>query len=195
MKRSGTTITFIVVWAAVLFAALVIGICIREVRFQRAKIESIKNIEIKTGNRIQAPSETDQLVEGLAQKSPTPEQGGAERPSNIFPEGEPGSEELRGSMRERFANMTEEERAQMRERLGGRRRGGERFQNMTEEERARFREERGRMRERMENMSEEERREYMAQMRERFGGRRRGERRGSGDPNSEERQNEQEEDN
>ncbi len=62
-----------------------------------------------------------------------------------------------------MANMSDEERAQMRERMGSRRRGGgDRMQNMSEEERAQ-------MRARFENMSDEER----AQMRERMmGGRR-----------------------
>jgi hypothetical protein len=195
MKRSGTTITFIVLWAAVLFAALVIGVCIREIRFQRARIETAKNTEIRTGNsRIQTPSETGQLVEELAQKSPIPGRRNAEKPGNFFPGGDPGAEEPRGSMRERLANMSEEEIAQMWERFGPRgRRGGERFQNMTEEERARFREERERMRERFANMSEEER----AQMRERFGGRRRqGQpRRGSADPNTPQEENGQRENN
>jgi len=81
-------------------------------------------------------------------------------------------------MRERFANMSEEERreaiAQMRERFGGRQRGGGmrgRFENMSEEERARMQEEGRQMRERMENMSEEERaemREEMEKLRERW---------------------------
>ena len=82
-------------------------------------------------------------------------------------------------MGERLEGMSEEERkeaiAQMRERFGGRRRGGGmrgRFENMSEEERARMEEERRQMRERFENMSEEEREAYRAQMRERFGGRR-----------------------
>jgi hypothetical protein len=170
MKRSGTTITFIVVWAAVLFAALVIGICIREVRFQHAKIDSTKNIETETSSKIQTPSETDRLVEELAQKSPIPRPEDAEMPGTRFPEEGPGSEELRGNMRERFANMSEEEKAQMRERFGPRgRRGGGRSQNMTEEERAKFREEMEELRERWEEMSEEEREEARSQISKKYG--------------------------
>ena len=45
MKRSGTAIVFLIVWAAVLFAAFVMGVCIREVRFQRAGIESKTDIK------------------------------------------------------------------------------------------------------------------------------------------------------
>ena len=191
MKRSGTTVIFIVVWAAVLFAAFVIGICIREVRFHRAKVKSTVNIETETSSKIQVPNETEQLAKELAQRSPTPEPGDTEMPGIRFPEEESGLEDPRRNMRERFANMSEEERAQMRERFGGRgRRGGERFQNLSEEERARLREEREKMRERMENMSEEERREYMAQMRERFGGRRREGNREGERPEAEEQEQE-----
>ena len=70
--------------------------------------------------------------------------------------------------------MSEEERAQMRERFGARRREGGmggRLENMSEEERARMEEERSQMRERMENMSEEERakmREEMEELRGRW---------------------------
>jgi hypothetical protein len=76
-------------------------------------------------------------------------------------------------MRERFANMSDEERAQMRERFGGRRRGGgERFQNLSEEERAQMEERRRQMMERFQNMSEEERAAFRAERRGRTGGRR-----------------------
>ncbi len=72
-------------------------------------------------------------------------------------------------MREKFENMSDEERSRMmRERMGGRRRGGgERFQNLSEEQRRQ-------MMERFENMSEEEREAFRAERRERMGGRRSG---------------------
>jgi len=157
MKRSGTTLIFVIVWASVLFASLVIGICIREVRFQLAKVESTVNIEPETGSEVQMPDATDQLVKELAQRGPMPGPRGAEGSRNFSPEGRAGARGERGNMRERFEGMSEEERqeaiAQMRERFGGRRREGG-------------------MRGRMENMSEEEREAFRAQMRERFGGRR-----------------------
>jgi hypothetical protein len=71
-----------------------------------------------------------------------------------------------------MANMSEEEKAQMRERMGGRRRGG--FQNLSEKERAQMEEQRKQMMERMENMTEEEKEAFRSQMRERMGGRRQG---------------------
>lgn len=178
MKRSGTVLIFVIVWAAVLFASFVIGICVREVRFHRggAVIETKTDITPKVVNsKVEILSEAEKLAQELAQKAPAPGARGGERFANRPPrpgiEAGPGTGEERGNMRERFANMSEEERAQMRERMGGRRRGGgERMQNLSEEERAQMEERRRQMREQFENMSEEER----AQMRERFGGRRPG---------------------
>ena len=82
-------------------------------------------------------------------------------------------------MRERFEDMSEEERrraiSEMGEGFGARRPGGRRGDTeLSEEERARLDEERQRMRERWESMSDEEREEYRNQMRDRFGGGRRG---------------------
>ena len=179
MKHSGTTTTiFVTVWAAMLFASFVMGICIREVRFKHARVESKADTEPEVSSEVQVPSKTDQLVKELAQKRPMPGPGGAEGPRNRSPEDRAGLGEGRGNMRDRFANMSDEERGQMRERSGGRRGEGGmsgmrgRFENMSEEERARMEEERRQMRERFENMSEEEREEFRAQMRDRFGGRR-----------------------
>jgi hypothetical protein len=171
MKHSGTTIIFVTVWIAVLFAAFVIGVCIREVRFRLAKVESKEVAESEMSSEVQVPNQTDKLVQELAQRKPVPGPGGGERPRSR-PAGEGARPEM-GDMRDRLANMSDEERAQMRERLGGRRRGGgERFQNLSEEERAKMEEQRRQMREKFESMTEEEREEYRAQMRERFGGRR-----------------------
>ena len=183
MKRSGTTLIFVIVWAAVLFASFVIGICIREVRFHNARVESKTDTKPQVTSEVQVPSQTDQLVKELVQRSPMSGPGGpggAESPGNLSGEDRAGfGGDRMARMGERFANMSEEERreaiAQMRERSGGRRGGGrmrERFENMSEEERARMEEERRQMREKFESMTEEEREEYRAQMRERFGGRR-----------------------
>jgi len=187
MKRSGTTIIFVIVWAAVLFTAFVIGICIKEVRFQRAKTESTADIKPAVADtkpavssEVQMPDSTEQLVQELSQKSPLSSPGGGTmRGRDRSGEDRAGfGGDRMASMRERFANMSDEERreamAQMRERFGGRRRGGGmggRFENMSEEERAKMEEERRQMRERMENKSEEERakmREEMERLRERW---------------------------
>ena len=167
MKHSGITKIFVIVWASVLFASYVTGICIKEVRFKRARVASQAVTEPEVISEVQKPSEADPLLQELAQRSPLPGPGGAERPGNRSPEDSAGLGEGRRNMRERFANMSEEERAQMRERFGGRRReGGQRFQNLSEEERARMEEQRRQMRERMENMSEEERAKMGEEMEE-----------------------------
>jgi hypothetical protein len=181
MKHSGTTKIFVIVWASVLFASYVTGICIREVRFHRARVESKTDTKPQVSSEVQVPSKTDQLVQELEELAPRRPMSGPRGPGGAEgPRDRPGGfgGDRMAGMRERFANMSEEERreaiAQMRERSGGRRGGGMRgrFENMSEEERARMEEERSQMRERFENMSEEEREEFRAQMRERFGGRR-----------------------
>ncbi len=177
MKRSGTTLIFVIVWTAVLFASLVIGICIREVRFQLAKVESTTAIEPETSSDIQVPSQTDQLVKELAERRPmsaSGSRGPQRRPSPEDRAGAGGNRMAR--MGERFEGMSDEERqeaiAQMRERFGGRRREGGmrgRLGNMSEEERAKMREEMEKLRERWEEMSEEEREDAREQMQERYG--------------------------
>jgi len=203
MKRSGTTLIFVIVWAAVLFASYVTGICIKEVRFNRAKVESTTAIEPETSSDVQVPSQTEQLVKELAQRSPmsgprgSGGPGGAEGPRNRSPEDRAGfGGDRMAGMRERFEGMSEEERREAIAQMRGRRREGGmrgRFENMSEEERAKMEEERRQMRERFENMSEEEREAFRAQMRERFGGRRpqgdgQGGRRRPGDRSDAERQ-------
>ncbi|MHC4728320.1 MAG: hypothetical protein ACYS17_13955 [Planctomycetota bacterium] len=174
MKRSGSGLIFVIVWAAVLFTSFVIGICVKEVRFHRARtvVEATKDTETttpKVTSKVEKLSEAEKLAQELAQKAPAPRPGGGERIANRPPRS--GAEGGMENMRDRFANMSEEERAKMRER----------FANMSDEERAQMMRERmggrrreGGMRERMENMTEEEREAFRAQMRERMGGRRPG---------------------
>ena len=82
--------------------------------------------------------------------------------------------EQRDSMRQRFENMTDEEReafrAQMRERFSGRRRGdmGPQLQ-LSDEERAKMREEIDALREKWDQMSEAEREEARNQISEKYG--------------------------
>lgn len=138
MKRSGTVLTFVIVWAAVLFASFVIGICVKQVRFHRARtvVEVTKETETTTPkpkvvNKVERLSETEKLAQELAQKAPSPGAGGGERMANR-PAGQ-GAGEARGKMMEQFGNMSEEERAKMRDR----------FANMSDEERAQMRERMG----------------------------------------------------
>ena len=195
MKRSGTVLIFVIVWITVLFASYVIGVCVREVRFHRARTGNETTIYEETptpkvvNSKSEKLSEAEKLAQELIEKAPSPRAGGGERFTNRPPRpgGEGGMENMRGpfanmseeeraQMREKLDNMSDEERAQFfRERMGGRRRGGgERFQNLSEEERAQMQERRREMMERMENMTEEEREAFRAERRERFGGRRPG---------------------
>jgi hypothetical protein len=148
MKRSGTTLIFVIVWTAMLFASFVIGICIREVRFQYSKVESQADTEPDVSSEVQRPDATDQLVSELAQRRPMPASGSGGPQRRPSPEDRTGfGGDRMARMGERFEGMSEEERqeaiAQMRERFGGRRREGGmrgRFENMSEEERARMEE-------------------------------------------------------
>jgi len=177
MKRSGTTLTCVIVWAAVLFASFVIGICIREARFHLAKVESTTAIEPETSSDIQVPSQTEQFVKELSERRPMPASGSGGPQRRPSPEDRAGAGwDRMASMGERFEGMSEEERqeaiAQMRERFGGRRREGRmrgRLENMSEEERAKMREEMEKLRERWEEMSEEEREDARKQMQEKYG--------------------------
>ncbi len=174
MKHSGTTLIYVIVWASVLFASYVIGICIKEVRFNRARVASQSVTEAQVSSEVQKPGETDPLLRELAKRRPVPAPEGVTRERNLSPEDRAGLEEGRRGMRERLENMSEEEReqfrAQMRERFAGRRQeGGGMLQNLSEEERARFREEMEELRGRWEEMSEEEREEARSQMSEKYG--------------------------
>jgi len=73
-------------------------------------------------------------------------------------------------MRERFQNMSDEERAQLRERFAGRRReGGSQGPQLSDTDREKMRADMEDIRARWEQMSEEERQEAMTQMREKYG--------------------------
>lgn len=176
-KRSGTETVFAAVCAVVLIAAYGIGLCVREMRFRRA-------VTVPKTSEIQKTTVTNEEVTNPPVRRATLGPPIQDNDSSLSGEERPGLREERPDRMERFGDMSEEERAQMRERFAGRRRGGGRFENLSEEERAELEERRRQMRERMENMSEEERAEFRAQMRERFGGGRR-----SGGPDSERQEN------
>jgi hypothetical protein len=164
MKRSGMTTVFVLVCAIVLVCAYGLGVCIREYRFRSAAVEPAVSAEV------QQPA-VEPAAQSLA-KAPEPAPA-------VPPEGMPSPEERPGSggdrmaaMRDRFNNMSEEERqqamAQMRDRFGNRRRG-EGMPQLSEEDREKMRVEIEDLRNRWESMSEEERQQAQAQMREKYG--------------------------
>jgi len=154
MKRTSTMMTLIIT-GVVLLAALGVGLGIRGVRSRRAA-EVERNRE-------------------MARRREMPGYGGRAGTRELSTEDRARRREQREGMRERMANMSEEEReefrAQMRERFGADPRGGrQRFRDLTPEQREKLAEQRAKMMEGWENMSEEEREKIKAQMRERFSG-------------------------
>ncbi|MHC4678468.1 MAG: hypothetical protein ACYTEK_07200, partial [Planctomycetota bacterium] len=153
MKRSGTTIVFVLAWAIMLVGAYALGVCIREYRFRRAGFEpkavaTAPKPATETAPARVAPEPVPAPVAGTPEQRPSP----GERP------GFGGDRMMEG--RARFENMSEQERqeamARMRERFGGRRRG-EGMPQLSEEDREKMRAEIEDLRARWEDMSEQER--------------------------------------
>jgi uncharacterized membrane protein len=163
MKQSGTTIVFVLVCVGVLVAAFAIGVCIRGIRFGGAENESKTAIAPE-----KSPSE---LERDRVQARRMPGPGGMDRGGDLSPEQRTGLVEQRAGMRERFENMTEEERekfkTQMRDRFGGRQR--DMGPQLSEEDRTKMREEMEELRAGWEEMSEEEREEARKKISEKYG--------------------------
>jgi len=164
MKRSGTTPLFVLGCVAVLVGAYLAGICIRGIRFRNAGVEPERAAPVKTVVAKPASAESE------AEPAPAPEE-------NVEPDDAPAAEQVAeqderrpGGMRERFQNMSDEERAQLRERFAGRRReGGFQGPQLSDEDREKMRADMDDLRSRWEEMSEEERQEATNQMREKYG--------------------------
>ena len=163
MKQSGTTIVFVLVCVGVLVAAFAIGISIRKIRFGGAGNESITATVPE-----KSPGELERNRE---QARRMPGSGEMDRGGGLSPEERAELVEQRTGMRERFENMSEEERekfrTQMRDRFGGRRRdmGSE----LSEEDRAKMIKEFEELRAKSEEMSEEEREEARRKISEKYG--------------------------
>ena len=164
MKKSGSTIVFVLVCVGVLVAAFAIGSWIREIRFSGAENES----ETATVPK-KSPSELERQQE---QARRMPGSGGMDRGSDLSsPEDRAALVEQRAGMKEGFENMSEEEqekfKAQMRDRFGGRRR--DTGPQLSEEDRTKMREEMEELRAKWEEMSEAEREEARNQISEKYG--------------------------
>jgi hypothetical protein len=159
MKRSGTTVIFVLVCIGVLVAAFAIGICIRKIR--------LGNESITTTTPEKSPS---QLAREREQARRMPGTEGTSRNSELSPEQRTALVEERAGKRQQFENMTDEEReafrAQMRERFSSRRTPQ---LQLSDEERAKMREEIAALRENWDQMSEEEREEARNQISEKYG--------------------------
>jgi hypothetical protein len=165
MRQSGMTIVFVLVCAIMLVGAYGLGICIREYRFHRAGVGPQAAAVQKPTAESAVQSATGRSAPALAPAAGAPE-------GVAPPGGRPGfGGDRMAAMRDRFANMSDEERqqamSQMRDRSGGRRRQG--MPQLSEEDREKMRAEMEDLRARWESMSDEERQEAQAQMREKYG--------------------------
>jgi hypothetical protein len=162
MRQSGKTIVFVLVCIGVLVAAFAIGICIREIRFNGAKNE--------TSSAAVPEKSPGELESKRAQVRQMPGEG-MDRNSDLSPEARAALVEQRSGMRERFENMSDEERekfrAQMRERFGGRQRDA--GPQLSEEDRTKMREEIDALRARWDQMSDEEKEQARNQISEKYG--------------------------
>lgn len=150
MKHSGKSIVFVLVCIGVLVAAFVIGVCIREIRFGGA------------GKTVEAPQKSPiELAREREQARRMPGSGLTSSTGNLSPEQRTELVEQRADIRDRFENMTDEEReafrAQMRERFSGRRRDTGSQLNLTDEQRAQLRKDIDELRANWDQMSEAER--------------------------------------
>jgi len=163
MKKSGTTIIFVLVCVGVLVAAFAIGTWIREIRFSGTKNETdTATVPEKSPSELEINREQARRMPGS---------GKVDTGGDLSPEDRVAIVEQREGMRERFENMTEEEQekfqAQMRDRFGGRRR--DTGPQLSEEDRTKMREEMEELRAKWEEMSEAEREEARNQISEKYG--------------------------
>jgi len=117
MKRSGMTVVFVLVCAIVLVGAYGLGVCVREYRFRSAAVGQPVTAEV------QKPA-AEPAAQGLAGGLATAPAAPPGAPDGMPSPGERpgfGGDRMAG-MRDRFENMSEEERqqaqAQMREKYG-----------------------------------------------------------------------------
>ena len=174
MKQSGTTRLFILVCIAALFASYGVGLGVRNIRFAGVDTQASAAVETeKRDNKPESDEEQGAADEGADSE---PSENLAARPER--PEG--GRRGTMGEgMRERFQNMSEEERqeamAQMRDRFGGRgrgegeSRGGGGFQQLSEEDRDNLRAEMEELGARAGEMSEDEMRQARGAIMEKYG--------------------------
>jgi len=162
MKQSGKSIVFVLVCIGVLVAAFAIGICIKEIRFGGAG----KTAEVPEKSPVELAREREQARR-------MPDNGQTSTAGDLSPEQRAELVEQRAAMRDRFENMTDEEReafrAQMRERFSGRRRDMGPQLNLSDEERAQLRKDIDELRANWEQMSEAEREEARNNISDKYG--------------------------
>jgi len=182
MKQSGKSNLFALVCIAVLLGAYGVGLGVKKVRFAGVGEQASATAgPEKSADKLESDDEKvaaekgDSSEEVAAEPSEEPVEEVAARPER--PEGRRRGGMMGEGMRERFQNMSEEERqeamAQMRERFGGRMRGegGGRggFSQMSEEDRDNLRADMEELGARAEEMSDEERQQARTEIFEKYG--------------------------
>ncbi len=181
MQKSGITTLFVLVCIAVLVGAYGVGVGVKKIRFARAKAQVAASPE-KAGQADKSESDDDKLAskEGGTDEQSEETQNdeevaggpnaGPDEDATASPDRSEGKREMRGRMRERFQNMSEQERreaiARMRERFGGR--GGPLAQ-LSEEDKENFLAEMEELAARAEELSDEEMRQARNKIREKYG--------------------------
>lgn len=164
MKKASALISVIIA-VVMLAAALGVGFSVKQFRVHRA--EKVAQAEAAAKPKVKPSGEKAALPGGGGQRS---------RSAELTDEQRAARQGGREQMRDRWENMSEDERRQAMAESGNRFDAGGRGQGgggrpggtgMSEEERQA-------MREKFENMSEEERAKAREEMGQRFGGRRRG---------------------
>ncbi|MHC4324423.1 MAG: hypothetical protein ACYSUX_09130 [Planctomycetota bacterium] len=146
MKKSGTTIVFVLVCIGVLVAAFAIGLGIRKIRLGGAETSTSPGVIDAHARRTSESSELSEEEKAAVEKE-------------------------RAGLREKFDNFSEEEkekfRAQVRERFSGKR--GDSGPQLSDEDRAKMREEFEALRANWQDMTDAEREEARKKISEKYG--------------------------
>ena len=182
MKQSGKSNLFALVCIAVLLGAYGVGLGVRTVRFagveEQVSADAGPDKPADEPEAVAANENAEPKSPGEPEEEVAQEQG--EEESGPRPERREGGRRgmMGEGMRERFQNMSEEERqeamAQMRERFGNRRGGegggrGGGFSEMSEEDRNNLRAEMEELGARADEMSEEEMQQARRDVMEKYG--------------------------
>ncbi|UCD94445.1 MAG: hypothetical protein JSU69_11905 [Candidatus Zixiibacteriota bacterium] len=177
MKEPRISRLFISMCIAVLLASYVVGLGIKKIRFAGVETEAAASPETDKPDD-KSESDKDKVAADASPTSESSQERTEEPPAEPDEEvtaqpQRPGGRRMMGEgMRERFQNMSEEERqefmARMRER-GGRRGGGGAFAQLSEEDRENLRAEMEELGTRAGELSEEEMRQARNEILEKYG--------------------------
>jgi len=184
MKQSGITTLFILVCIAVLVAAYGVGLGVKKIRFARAEAKVTASSETtrradqsESDGRKVASDEGDpnEQSEEAQEDKEVAEEPNAESDEDVAagPDRPEGEREMMGGMRERFQNMSDQERreaiARARERFGGRARRAGPLAQLSEEDTEKLRAEMEELAARAGEMTDDQRRQARNEILEKYG--------------------------